>query len=149
MRGRADYSGEAVSDKAVRRLFHGRRGRTGHGNLGILGTRYARHADRAHDLAVDDDRHAAFKWQDAWHGKQTQIAATLGNTRSRRRTGEVTFASFAARQCVRFISVKGTTRMPAASSPSRTALETPTAVGPSPCTQIESTWQGMRLPDVE
>ena len=24
-----------------------------------------------------------------------------------------------------------------------------TAVGPSPCTQIESTWQGMRLPEVE
>jgi hypothetical protein len=55
-----------------------------------------------------------------------------------------------ARQCLRLgISGSGTMRMPAASSPSRTALETVTAVGPSPCTQIESTWQGMRLPEVE
>ena len=54
------------------------------------------------------------------------------------------------RQCLRLgISGSGTMRMPAASSPSRTALETVTAVGPSPCTQIESTWQGMRLPEVE
>ena len=29
------------------------------------------------------------------------------------------------------------------------AAGTVTAVGPSPCTQIESTWQGMRLPEVE
>ena len=43
----------------------------------------------------------------------------------------------------------GTMWIPAASSPSRTALETVTAVGPSPCTQIESTRQGMRLPEVE
>ena len=53
-------------------------------------------------------------------------------------------------QCSRLgISGSGTMRMPAASRPSRTALETATAVGPSPCTQIESTWQGTRLPEVE
>ena len=54
------------------------------------------------------------------------------------------------RQCFKFgISVSGTMRMPAASRPWRTAVDTVTAVGPSPWTQIESTWQGMRLPEVE
>ena len=56
----------------------------------------------------------------------------------------------AGAQCFKFgISVSGTMRMPAASRPWRTAVDTVTAVGPSPCTQIESTWQGMRLPEVE
>ena len=36
-----------------------------HGALGVLVARRARHADRADDLAVDDDRHAAFDRQQA------------------------------------------------------------------------------------
>jgi hypothetical protein len=53
-------------------------------------------------------------------------------------------------QCLRLgSSGSGTILIPAASSPSRTAFDTTTAVGPSPCTQIESTWQGTRLPEVE
>ena len=69
-----------------------------------------------------------------------------------RKTGEVKEdgGGRGGTQCFKFgISVSGTMRMPAASRPWRTAVDTVTAVGPSPCTQIESTWQGMRLPEVE
>src|SRR4029079_3487988 len=83
-----------------------------------------------------------FRSEIAWIIDEALPLPTLPRMRGRRKES--------AAQCFKFgISVSGTMRMPAASSPWRTAVETVTAGGASPCTQIESTWQGMRLPEVE
>lgn len=63
------------------------------------------------------------QWRDLFWGCAAK-RRSLGSARSARDDGN---------QCFRFgISVRGTIRMPAASSPSRTAFDTMTAVGPSP-----------------
>jgi len=103
----------------------------------------------ADDLAVGHDRRAAFERPGA-APSNIGLGRRSRDYRAAQRDGKPPDQSHSGVQCFKLgSSGNGTTRMPAASSPSRTARDTVTAVGPSPCTQIESTWQGMRLPEVE
>src|SRR5579871_6890600 len=59
---RPDYTGEAASDKVSGGGLFARGGLgAGHRALGVLVARRARDSDGADDLAVHDDRHAAFE----------------------------------------------------------------------------------------